>query len=89
MARKSFDIPNFDKEIENYKYVYVFISTDFTNAQSRAIEVEAFDDVSEIVGMDEDEIARLMEMSAGNTDFNDTYWTIVCVKDGGNYDNIG
>lgn len=80
MERKSFDLENFEEQIKGYKYVYVFIATEFTNSVALGVHIEAFNDISEMEEMDEDEKERLLEMNEGTTDFSDCYWTIVCVR---------
>ena len=82
MAKSSFEIFDFEEKVAKYKYVYVFVATEYTNTCELCVEVEAFDSFDELdwAEDDEDSFALLKSLSTGETTKDDNRWQIICVK---------
>ena len=80
MAKKSFDILSFPDLENKFNHIFLFISTQATNATNIAIEVEAFDDWKEVEYVDDEVKEEMKEMGAGDVTYNENSWLVVCVK---------
>lgn len=80
---KTIGISGCNEEVKKHKYAYAFIGTDMTNSISIEVGVDVFDDFDELKverGMDEEEIEEIKNMEAGESIWNENYWTIVRIK---------